>query len=276
MPDFGLTLGNNSLYTSVGDTANSRGVLCPNCGSAAHVKGNWGQVIASTPKDSAGLLVFFVNVGAATNSEFLYDIGVGASGSEQVLIANILYTGRQHTGHAMFFPIFVPAGTRLSTRIQNFSGGNYTGIYIQIVLLSQPLLGSSPLSVCTTYGANASTTRGVSIDPGAAANTKGAWTEIVASSNRLRYLGIAFGLQANTIRADGGRLFDIGIGAASSEQVIIPDIFIAEGGIADLDPPHNLWFPVDIPAGTRISVRQQSTITDATDRLLDIVLYGME
>jgi hypothetical protein len=34
--------------------------------------------------------------------------------------------------------------------------------------------------------------------------------------------------------------------------------------------------PVDIPAGTRIAARMQASITDATDRLMDVIVYGID
>jgi len=83
--------------------------------------------------------------------------------------------------------------------------------------------------------------------------TKGAWTEIVASTDHYMdgfYLYLDW--RQNTTRRN--MLVDVGIGAASSEVTLISNLKLQQGQGADV-----IYFvPFSIPAGTRISVRGQS------------------
>lgn len=90
-----------------------------------------------------------------------------------------------------------------------------------------------------------------------AADTKGSWSQIIASTVRACE---SFVLTAKQDSGDGGVesfLFDIGIGGAGSEKVILPNI--------PLDQPRYGWImgvmihaPIAIPAATRVAVRCQS------------------
>ena len=115
------------------------------------------------------------------------------------------------------------------------------------------------------------------MDPGATANTKGSYAEITSSTSYdTRMLLIAFGGQGNLIRTNCRWLVDIATGSAGSETVIIADLAVGSHNIGDNVLPAYIGpIPVHIPAGTRIAARCQCDITDATDRLMDIALYGI-
>ena len=66
----------------------------------------------------------------------------------------------------------------------------------------------------------------------------------------------------------------IGIGAAGSEKIVAADLTARSSSITDEVRPSFIALPVAIPAGSRIAVRAQCSITDATDHLFDIALYG--
>lgn len=243
--------------------------------AVAHTKGAWGEVIASTGKNASGLLVI---VGGGTTGEFLYDIGIGASGSEKVLLAN-LYFGMAHSSQyrnfmSFFLPIFIPAGSRISVRGQSSVGGTSKGFVFVLVSSGWESQG---LNKIETLGANTVDSGGTSIDPGGSANTKGSYAEITAATgHRYKALLISFGQQANAARTACYWLVDIAIGAAGSEKVIISDLIIGGSNNTMAIHPRVIGpIPVDIPAGTRIAVRAQCTITDATDRLFDNILYGI-
>jgi hypothetical protein len=69
---------------------------------------------------------------------------------------------------------------------------------------------------------------------------------------------------------------DIGVGSAGSEQVLLGDMDLSASAGSDSIGPMAIGVPVRIPAGTRLAVRAQSNITDATDRLFDAMLLGVD
>ncbi len=114
------------------------------------------------------------------------------------------------------------------------------------------------------YGA--STTWGVGVNTGGP-HTKGAWTEIVAAT------GIRVDLLMMTVTKGGDgdqdMLFDIGIGGAGSEVVIVPNLLIcfnANQFMADI-----YYIPITLPAGSRIAMRGQSLTANKTP---EFILHG--
>lgn len=241
-----------------------------------NTKGAWVELSASTPVAAQGILVQMGGVGgAATN--VLFDLGVGPAGSEIVILGNFLQNYNvnacAYRAHALFLPIGIPAGTRLAIRSQ---GALKAGVaWVSINLVAGGLLFPMPLSQIDTYGANTGTSGGTSIDPGATINTYGAWVQLSASCNDLKMLFMAIGSQNNTGTSAALWRVDVGIGAAGYEYAVISQLELGSGITGAVCPPSMGPFPVHIPAGTRIAVRAQCSINDATDRLFDIVLYGM-
>lgn len=269
-------LSGGGRYETFGaDSSTSIGVTPPEAGSN-HTKGAYAELIASTSFDYSGVTVW----GKMTvlNRTHLFDISIGGSGAEEVIIPNLFFDTYdlgiliRHD-----FPVVIPAGSRISCREQhNTSTANVNcfGIGFQAGFASDEYVGHSRVY---SFGADESDTTGVQIDPGGSANTKGSWTEVVASiSADISYIGVGIGQRKNNALADAGFLVDIAIGDSGSEQIILPDLGIGANGASDTRSPFSLGpFPLTIPSGTRIAARAQSSITDAVDRLFDIVLYGV-
>jgi hypothetical protein len=117
---------------------------------------------------------------------------------------------------------------------------------------------------------------GTEIDPGGTANVKGAWTQITASTAAdLAALVMAVGHRGNGALRHEQLLFDVGVGAAGSEQVLVPDWVVSVSLSETLTPPWTPVLPVSVPAGSRLAVRSQCSDPDASDRLMDVVLYGV-
>lgn len=114
----------------------------------------------------------------------------------------------------------------------------------------------------------------VSVTASATIHTKGAWSELVASTPFAVTMVVvsAQGMSTSTAATDG--LLDIGIGAAASETVLIPDLGVGFCSVTRQEQKR--WtFPVAIPAGTRIAARLQSLIaSDICNVSVD--LYGGE
>jgi hypothetical protein len=132
-----------------------------------------------------------------------------------------------------------------------------------------------PLAVPSTFGQvqishfTAAARDPITVTAGATAHTKGAWTELIASTPYDAY-GIWIGIDGvHTSAAATNYLVDIGVGPSGSERVIIPNLNVwgADATAAGLNP-HQFWFPVYIPAGSRISARSQSVTDSKTCRVM--------
>ena len=277
MPEFpkrGGVIGGN-ITTGNGADITSSG--------SANTKGSYTEVIASTPYATRYLHIE-VGVAFGNSDVTMIDIATGAAASE-VIIINNLYVGRLIDKQVaqVLIPLFIPAGTRLSARCQ--STGTSKAVNVRVHCIDGGMYTPQPLAQVITYAANTADTSGAQVDPGAAVNTKGSWVELSSSCSAVKALFLAVGQTAafaagtETITA---RL-DIGIGAAGSELVLIPDLLFGAGAdsstspnlTAAYSPQFSAVIPCTIPAGTRIAVRASSTSVQATNRLIDVVAYGI-
>jgi hypothetical protein len=212
--------------------------------------------------------------GPSAAYDMLLDIGVGGSGSEVVVIADLLIcTKASESSRVYCVPIAVPAGTRIAARCQ----ASTLGVTIRVVItcIERGLIMSPGLQHCDTYGANTADSGGAGVDPGGTAHTKGGWTQIVASTtHQISQMIISIGDRNNNASTTCTWLVDIGIGASTSEVVLFTLFFSAGTTNDEILPCVFGPFPVDIPSGTRIAANAQCSIIDATDRLIDIVIYG--
>ena len=112
---------------------------------------------------------------------------------------------------------------------------------------------------------------GTAVQAGASAGTKGLWTQIVSSTDEDTF-GVKVHILAGQTTFNRPVMVDIGIGAAASEEIVIPDLM---GGMNKSDE-HVLHyeFPLFVPAGSRIAARASGT-TGST--VIDVALslgYG--
>lgn len=114
---------------------------------------------------------------------------------------------------------------------------------------------------------------GTIITPGATANTKGSWTQIVASTSSdcdLLHLKITGESGGGTYK---NQFIDVGVGVAGSEVVVFPNIDIGVGGT--FQGSHvDLLVPIHIPAGSRIAARAQADAASISgDFGVSLVVY---
>lgn len=242
--------------------------------ATTNTKGSWVELIASTAFDSSWVMVNWAGFDNVAGPDFLFDIGVGASGSEQVIVANLI-AGQRGTWvpGGYLFPLAIPAGSRVAMRAQVNSGSARTGrVAIQIFGGGW---NQDPGNRVVTYGAATADSGGVNVDPGGTVNTEGAWSEITSATTHDHFwLSLGIGNQLNTGRSLCDWLIDIAAGASGSEQLLIADL-VMTGVAASLMVPQVFSLPMSVPAGTRLSVRAQCSINDATDRTFDAVVYGV-
>lgn len=240
-----------------------------------NTKSAYTQLVASSSFAASGIIILPFPV--STSGDFLYDIAVGGSGSESVIISNIP-ASRQETNavhSATVFPISIASGSRVAARYQS-TGGASSASRFGAYLIAKDAVAFHECTSSVTYGAATGDSGGTSIDPGGSANTKGSYTEITsATSADHQWWVVAAANQTNAARADGGWLVDIAVGGAGSESVVISNLhFYASAVQSNVLPYFYPPIPLVISSGTRIAARAQCQSTDATDRLLDLVLIG--
>lgn len=240
--------------------------------ASANTKGSYTELIASTAFDAQAIMIGFGL--QSVNGSMLFDIAVGGAGSEVVVIPDILSASKNcNEAQSFILPFSCPAGSRVSARCQGTTGAMTKEIVVTLV--SRWML---PFSRLTTYGAATGSSRGVSVDGGGSANTKGAYTQIVASTtNKIRALWILTGHQADTTRTTCNYLMDFSIGGAGSEQIVLGDLILG------CDANHDSILPavfgpffVDIPSVTRLAARCQCSIITAGDRAFDVTVIGAD
>ncbi len=249
--------------------------------STAHVKGAWTQVLAATAFEG-----FFISVTVASNSvsgtdtSGLLDIGYDAAGgtSYTVLVPNILaghvLTGTGHPGRRIGVPCYIPTGSTVAARWQ-------ATVVSDTVLCSVELLGGAnadnPIpnhGLIVDYGTTTASSSGTT--PGnAGPDTEGAWVEMTAATTH-PHRGLSVAIQgAGLSLGNTVFLIDIGIGASSSEVVLIENIG-AESRTQDhitMTSPLTTYLR-PIPEASRLAVRAQTSQNNAQDEL-DVAVYGV-
>lgn len=262
-----------SRATTLGfSTTTSKPTTVTNSGTP-NTKGAYVQLTASSAADTSGICVIASNRDL-TAGAMLVDVAVGAAASEKIIIPDIPCTGTSVTVQAIatpIFPVTIPAGSRISVRTQSTTASDAS--LAAVMLVDNSRMGRSGGSM-DSYGVISATTLTTSIDSGAVLNTKGSYTQITASTTN-DLCGFAFCISGLNTTSNVGAHFlvDVAIGGAGAETVIVGNWWFYHGGTHL--PPWAPWFDMDIPAGTRIAVRAQSTTTTAADRTFGFSLHGL-
>jgi hypothetical protein len=207
-----------------------------------------------------------------------FDLGIGAAGSEVVLVPDMRQFTRTDCGGLRFYvPMAIPGGVRVAARMQ--AGAATQTCDVSLGVFRGGLLSSPPLTKATHYGITAASTSGTEIDPGAAANTKGTAVQLTASCSQIRSMIINLGqgvTAASTYTRDNvSFLLDVGVGGAGSESYIISNMPFVSRSISDLPEPMVIGpFDCCIPEGSRIAVRAQSESNATNYRQFDVSILG--
>ncbi len=272
MGDWPLLSSAQSLAEAGTNTASTTGTTIT-ASASANTKGAFAQLVASTAADAQGFILHVF--GPTLVRDMLLDVAVGAAAAEQVILSNFLVTPRTSDASAhggIWVPARIPAGSRISARLQATTGSST--VLVTVTLLAGNFKDPGGAGLVTTLGADTADSGGTAVDPGAgAANTKGAWSEVasVIPAGVSQFI-LALGNQLAN-RSTARFLLDIGVGAAAAEQVIVPNIPLHQVTGAAIMPLY-FFLPVALPAGERLAVRAQSTITTAT-RTFDVAIYAI-
>jgi hypothetical protein len=272
-------LGDGQDYEAEGVSTSTSQLTLITSGVTGGTIGSWTQLVASTGFQAAG---FFVNLFSGptlingTYASGVLDIGIGASGSEQVLVRGLAIPAYEY-GYQFYhyhFPIAIPAGTRLSARHQSSIGN--IGVFAGVMIYGQGHTPSAPFGGCSTYGAATPTdghSAGTTITSSGTANTMGSWTALTGStSNNAGAALLAFQFHNALPKSTATALVDLGVGGAGSEQIVVPKIplWLKDPMVM---PAVYGPFPLQVPAGTRIAARMQDSLGGQT---VDTMVYLLE
>jgi hypothetical protein len=245
----------------------------PVASATPHTKGSWIQLVAATTADIYGLLVFSTTntSSSAADSSSLLDVGVGASGSEVVAVAD-LAMGYRGAGNLPYrVPVFIPSGSRIALRLQ---GAQVSKTYqVGVIPYTRTFSPVRPSSTVAALNAASTSSHGTALTVPGGTNAKGAWTQLVAATTE-PYTSLMLGLQGNagTAFASTNCLVDLGLGASGAEVVAVPNICATASSAESLTPTDQGAWLVDVPAGTRIAARYQIASLATT---LDAIVYGI-
>lgn len=280
MADFPNNRG-GGLWATIGAviSGNSRGTLIT-AGSADTDDGSWSEIEDSTPFDADG---FYLNcdVGGGTLATgFLFSLAIGASGAEKRIIDRLLLSRATDTDGPgqncnVWFPIPIPAGTRISGRCQSGTASATMNVVLHLRMVSH-FQTSAPLGILKTYGVVDSGATGGTACNASAIHTR-AWTEIVASATyRSKLLYLAIGNRNNTARPYNNWSVSVARGASGAENnnIVFEHLIMLSSTGDDLIHASVLGpFPCDINAGDRVAVGNRSQTNDGTDRQFDAAIY---
>lgn len=245
-----------------------------NAVTVSDTKTAWLQLVASTPFDtnfiSIDSISFTSSPPAANMDGYSVDIGIGAAASEKVIIADLFFPLNtqilNYNSTAVPLPFGIKAGSRISARAQSHftpATGDDSTVYVNLAMFDTGF--AIPEGVCgiDALGFTAATTTGTTVTPGN--NTMGTVAQIIASTAR-DYVGIFSSIKHTT--AHEFVAYDFLIGGAGVEQTIVNQMWHNPEVPFGWSP----FFPVAIPAGSRLSARGYSQ--NATVNAAQVVLYG--
>jgi hypothetical protein len=234
--------------------ASTLGTAVTTSGTAT-VKGTPVELITSTSFDAYWIKVLVSDYGAAnTNSRGCLDILLGAS-TEFQLIPNLLI-GNAQTFAGGFakvwdFPLHIPAGSRIAAA----ACGDRLSTALRVAVF---LYGGSGVpwwpvgTKVVTYGG--SQPAGVNVTPGGS-GAEGAWTQITASTNEVHFALVPC-IQVNDTTMTGSNYaVDLGVGAATEEEVAQSYWFTATNNEVVGGPLNSMPCFRHIPNASRLAMR---------------------
>jgi hypothetical protein len=248
--------------------------------TVAHTKNpTFTQLIAATAFDATLVTVIVSsNNVAAGDSSTLLDIAIGAAASETVIIPNMCAgwvpaeneaPGPRH----YIFPLYIPAGSRLSARTQSIRTTG--GMFVTVQLYGGP---SRPDTwwcgqTVTTYGANLANSAGTLFTPGA---TGVEGTGVSLGTTSAPHKALVLGVQGHSTDvawAARGYHFDVGADSSSTDW-FEADRFYANTTTGEMMGGGHIWWPIyrPIPSGTELMVRGECS---GTADPLTAVLHGI-
>lgn len=221
--------------------------------STTHTKGSWTQIIAATTIDAGWLVYNYTNFTNGQATAGLLDIGIGAAGSEVVLIAN-LPCGYGNDATQLVIPICIPAGSRISARAQSAISSRQTTCKIGVRRNTHGM----QLTTVDTFNADTSTSSFTT-------SMGTAYSELVAStSSQYRAMAMHVAHRTDTAIATAADIrVSAAIGAAGAETDVANLSRNANSSeYFTFAPVGNSLLGVylgDIPSGSRLAAKAATT-----------------
>lgn len=218
--------------------------------------------------DTAGVLmgVCYEGGDVFSGGEMEIEIGKGAAGSEQI-IATFPAVWRHKSGASpnnILLPIGIDnltLGSRIAIRLSKTSSSAAES-HLSMLYYPKPIVGTlltTPNRLrCTPYRAD-----GATVTPNGTAWTYSAYTELIASTST----GIV--VPGLVVRPGVGAAAEVVLATGPSGSEIDRTRFgvVSQSTGSNEGGPrfHELWSPLRIPSGTRVSVRLRKEGTDTAD-----------
>jgi hypothetical protein len=243
-------------------------------GSPGGTKGGYTTLIPSLDFDVYEMWVWFQGVSIASNQTgVLVDLALGAAASEVDFVTslNAGFANNAGNGQSYRFPIFLPAGSRLSGACRAANSGDTVDMFVLAYgRPSRPVWAGRRI---TTYGAITASSRGTNFTMGTS-NAEGSWTELVAATTEEhQFFAVGFGGAGDASHIGAGGVADIGIGAGGSEVAIAENFQVSINNAEVLRYDVPAMIPRRVPAGTRMVVR--GAYNNASAQAFDAILYGV-
>jgi hypothetical protein len=242
--------------------------IAPN--ASANTKGSWVQVTAATTQECRFIEVLVFARVSGTRQCASMDIGIGASGQEQIIMADLVASCRDTPGcHRYALPLNIPVGTRIAARSQ-MSGTTGSGIQTTVNIRTwDGAFGQEEgYAGLDAIGFVAASTRGTTLTPSATAATKGSYVNLTAATARDYHGLICTFDQQNAAYVQESYFTDIAVGAANT--IIIPNLELYQ---YDASMSGQTFYPIQIPAGTQLSAR--CAAGSASEPAIGLTCYGV-
>lgn len=277
MSDFSLVGGGSEALNAGYDYSATKGTTIT-ANASADTLGSYTELLsaANNTSPSNKLIVSIVHKGGGTSSWHLINIAIGGSGSEVVIIPNLLCRQTatiNGTNSCRYeFPIHIPSGVRISANMQSSTGGVTQDV--TIIPCGGSLAQDSGLSSVLSIGANTGTSGGTQVATNATINTFGSWVEITSSTSEAIKGFLVAALRANNSYTEQAITYQVGIGSAGNEEIIFSGHEINQAATEESINTVSGFIAVGVPQGTRIAIRAQTNVSN-TDADLDYIIYGV-
>jgi hypothetical protein len=231
----------------------------------ANVVGSWVMMHSAATFPVSGIVVHLGKTGVASaglNRQWMFDVGVGATSLETVVVQNVAFGGSLPFA-SWFFPLNIPFGSRISLRVQSITALSSITMGMWVMGGGQ---GIESGNKAVTYGAVPASSIGTVLTAPGSANVEGAtWTVLSAATTApIRWIVVGI-TSPNTSGATAADLLvDIGVGASGAEKEVVTDIPVSVSVNEEVNMPRPLTFPAYIPFGSRLVARYRGTSTLTT------------
>jgi len=241
--------------------------------ASGNTKGAWVDLFsgATTTYDSYGFWLFPNDYStAATITSTLLDIALGES-SETIIVSNYQIGSRGTTAAGgltgLWFPIFIPKGSKVTARCQSVVPGN-TG-FILIALESGSGGNAGQLfSGCEDIGTNTADSGGTAVTAGASGAETASPVNIGSTTGK-NYGAIMLGICGNNTVMNAKTFhWELTVGGFTLAEWLVQ--FAANENMFGMFPPAPIR--VSIPSGTQLVARGECSTTSPESQ--DISFYG--